>query len=55
MDRYDKARTTRALNHIRRCKGCGGWRFHYADLRPCTTCQVLAKRRDIERLLGVGA
>ncbi len=55
MDRYDKARTTRALNHIRRCKGCGGWRFHYADLRPCTTCMVLAKRRDIDRLLGVGA
>lgn len=52
--REDKARTTRALNRVHRCKGCGGWRFAYADRRPCTTCVVLAKRREIGRLLGVG-
>ena len=49
------AQAARALNRISRCRGCGGWRYHYPDLRPCTTCQVLAKRRDIQRLLGVGA
>jgi hypothetical protein len=50
----DRARTTRALNHITRCRGCGGWRFSYADRRPCTTCVVLSKRREIQRVLGVG-
>ena len=55
MRATDKARTTRALNRVHRCKGCGGWRFAYADRRPCTTCVVLAKRREIGRLLGVGS
>lgn len=25
--------------------------FHHADHRPCTTCYVLGKRREIARVL----
>ena len=54
MTPHDRAVITKRLNRIARCRGCGGWVWHHADYRPCTTCQVLAKRREIGRLLGVG-
>lgn len=55
MTPHEKAKVTKALARVKRCRGCGGWRFQYADHRPCVTCVVLGKRREITRLLGVDA
>lgn len=53
MTPQDKAKVTRALARVSRCRGCGGWRFAYADRRPCPTCRVLGLRREIQRVVGV--
>ena len=42
--------TVRGLNRIHRCRGCGGWRYRYRDLRPCVTCVIAGHRKAIRRL-----
>ena len=40
------------LDHISRCRGCGGWRFHHRDYRPCSTCLALGHYRAMRKAVG---
>jgi len=40
------------LNRIDRCLGCGGWRYHHRDYRPCRTCRLIGLHRMMEEVRG---